>query len=218
MFVYLDPPDELSITGYQEGEVLTEGTRRNLKCIAVSGNPLPSLEWFAGGIKLDSAKVDKGEADSYVSSEILVTVDRADNAKKYECKGKNEANPDAPVTRSLRMSVEFPPRVLNITVSPPKPVEGESAVLTCVTDTSNPGVSIRWRHNGDILEATDSKSKPGPHGGLVTTNVLQIDVTTEHVGAEFTCEASHDNFTTTIRNTTVLTIKCKLFSFTFHII
>ena len=206
---YLDPPDDLTITGYLEGDVLAEGAERRIKCTAVSGNPLPTLEWFGGAVKLEDAVVDKGASDSYVSSEIVVKVDRSDNDKVYQCKGNNDANPDAPVTKSFKMSVEFPPRVLDINVNPEKPVEGESAVLTCVTDTSSPGVNLRWRYNGDILKATDSVAKPGPFGGIVTTNVLQIDVTTKHVGAVFTCEATHNRSQTTVHNSTVLTIKCK---------
>ena len=211
MLIFLDPPDDLSITGYSEGDVLPEGAERRIKCTAVSGNPLPTLEWSAGGEAIADAVVDKGASDSFVSSEITVKVDRTDNAKLYECKGKNEANPDTPVVKSFKMSVEYPPRVLSITVDPEKPVEGKSAVLTCVTDASNPNVTMRWRYNGEPMPATDSVTTAGPYGGLSTTNVLQIDVTTKHVGAVFTCEAEHAPSQTTVHNSTMLTIKCKYF-------
>ena len=207
--LFLDPPDDLSITGYSEGDVLPEGTQRRIKCTAVSGNPLPTLEWFAGDEAIKDAVVDTGASESFVSSEITVKVDRSDNDKVYECRGKNEANPETPVKKSFKMSVEFPPRILTINVDPENPVEGKSAVLTCVTDSSNPNVTMRWRHNGEALPATDSSIKAGPHGGLETTNVLQIDVTTKHVGAVFTCEAEHAPSETTVHNSTILTIKCK---------
>lgn len=152
---------------------------------------------------------DVGESDSYVSSEIFVKIDRSDNDKVYECRGVNEANPDTPVTKSFKMAVEFPPRILTITVDPEKPVEGKSAVLTCITDTSSPGVEMQWRYNGNILPSTDSVSRPGPFAGVVTTNLLHIDVTTKHVGAVFSCEAKHNPSMTTVHNSTVLTIKCK---------
>lgn len=202
----------MSITGYSEGDVISEGTEKRIKCTAVSGNPLPKLEWFAGGTKLENAAVDEGESESYISSEIHVKADRSDNGKVYECRGMNDANPDTPVTKSFKMSVEFAPRVLLISVDPEKPVEGKSAVLTCVTDSSSPGVTMQWRHNGNILPATDSVSNPGPFGGNVTTNLLQIDVTTQHVGAVFTCEARHEPSQTTIHNSTVLTVKCEYYN------
>ena len=203
----------MSITGYSEGDILPEGTERRIKCTAVSGNPLPTLEWTAGGEPIADAVVDTGASDSFVSSEITIKVDRTDNAKIYECRGKNEANPDTPVIKNFKMAVEFPPRVLTITVDPEKPVEGKSAVLTCVTDTSNPNVTMRWRHNGEVLTSTDSSTKEGPFGGVITTNVLQIDVTTKHVGAVFTCEAEHLASQTTVHNSTILTIKCKFYKF-----
>jgi hypothetical protein len=207
----LDPPDDLTITGHSAGDVLLEGTERKVQCTAVSGNPLPKLEWFAGDVKLENAVVEEGGAESYVSSEITVRVDRADNGRTYECRGTNDAIPDSPVKRAFRMAVEFPPRIVDISVAPENPVEGQSAVLTCRTDSSNPEVDLRWRHNGNLLPTTDSSSADGPFGGRVTTNVLQIDVTTQHVGAVFTCEARHNSTQSTVHNSTILSIKCELF-------
>ena len=193
---------------------MAEGAERRIKCTAVSGNPLPTLEWFAGDTKLANPTVDRGESEAYVSAEIRVTIDRSDNERVYECRGHNAANPKQPVTRRVNMTVVFPPRLLNITVSPAKPVEGEPAVLTCVTDTSRPGVTMRWRYNGELVDnstggISTELEQPGPYGGLVTTSKLSINVTTQHVGAVFTCEATHDPSQTTVHNSTVLTIKCK---------
>jgi hypothetical protein len=70
-------------------------------------------------------------------------------------------------------------------------------------------VDLRWRHNGNLLPTTDSSSADGPFGGRVTTNVLQIDVTTQHVGAVFTCEARHNSTQSTVHNSTILSIKCE---------
>ena len=205
-----DPPDDLTITGYTQGDVLLEGTERKVQCTAVSGNPLPKLDWFAGDVKVENAVVEEGGAESYISSEITVRVDRADNDRAYECRGINDAIPDSPVKRGFRMAVEFPPRVVDISVEPANPVEGQSAVLTCKTDSSNPAVELRWRHNGNLLPTTDSSAVAGPFGGKITTNVLQIDVSTQHVGAVFTCEARHNATQSTVHNSTILSIKCKI--------
>ena len=186
-----------------------EGTERRIKCTAVSGNPLPSLEWYRGGTYINATTTDRGESESYVSSEIHVKVSRTDNQLDYECRGQSEANPDNPVTKKISMTVQFPPHQLYISVEPENPVEGKSAVLTCKTDSSNHGVSLRWRYKGNLLPATDSVTRPGPFGGNTTTNLLHIDVTTEHVGAFYTCEAEHQASQTTVHNSTVLTIKCK---------
>ena len=54
--VFPDPPDELSITGYKQGDILQEGSLRRIKCTALSGNTASELEWFAGDKKLEGLK------------------------------------------------------------------------------------------------------------------------------------------------------------------
>ena len=107
--VFADPPDELSITGYKQGEILQEGSLRRIKCTALSGNPLPELEWFAGDKKVGGAKLEKAESGAFVTSEISIKVDRSDNGKSYECKAKSEATKE-PFRKSVALKVSFPPR------------------------------------------------------------------------------------------------------------
>ena len=42
-----------------------EGELRRLKCTALSGNPLPSLHWFAGGKIVEEGVTRFGHADAY---------------------------------------------------------------------------------------------------------------------------------------------------------
>ena len=60
--MFSDPPSSLSISGYKAGEELQEGSLRRLKCTALSGNPLPTLEWLAGNKKVEGAKIEKAES------------------------------------------------------------------------------------------------------------------------------------------------------------
>ena len=102
--VFSDPPEELSITGYKPGDVLQEGALRRIKCTALSGNPLPTLEWLAGNKKVEGAKIEKAESGTFVSSEISIKVDRSDNGKAYHCRAQNKAT-QKPFTKSIQLSV-----------------------------------------------------------------------------------------------------------------
>ena len=94
----------MSITGYKAGDVLLEGSLRRIKCTALSGNPLPRLEWFAGNKKVEGAKIEKAESGTFVSSEISIKVDRSDNGKTYRCRAQNKATRE-PFTKSVQLTV-----------------------------------------------------------------------------------------------------------------
>ena len=102
--LFSDPPSELSITGYSAGDVIREGALRRIKCTALSGNPLPGLEWLAGNKKVEGAKIEKAESGTFVSSEISIKVDRSDNGKTYHCRAQNKATRE-PFTKSVQLSV-----------------------------------------------------------------------------------------------------------------
>ena len=102
--MFSDPPSSLSISGYKAGDELQEGSLRRLKCTALSGNPLPTLEWLAGNKKVEGAKIEKAESGTFVSSEISIKVDRSDNGKAYHCKAQNKATQE-PFTKSIQLSV-----------------------------------------------------------------------------------------------------------------
>ena len=60
-----------------------------------------------------------------------------------------------------------------------------------------------------IIDATDSKVTEGENGGFVTTNMIQVDVETDHVGAVFRCEANHNATGKSVHNAVRLNVKCK---------
>lgn len=132
----------MSITGYKAGDVLLEGSLRRIKCTALSGNPLPRLEWFAGNKKVEGAKIEKAESGTFVSSEISIKVDRSDNGKTYYCRAQNKAT-QKPFTRSVQLSVSFPPSKIEIDVEPENPVVGNVAQLQCKTDSTSPQVKYQ---------------------------------------------------------------------------
>ena len=83
---------------------MAEGAVRRLKCTALSGNPLPQLEWVAGNKRIEAAKIEKAESGTFVSSEISIKVDRSDNGKTYRCRAQNKATRE-PFTKSVQLTV-----------------------------------------------------------------------------------------------------------------
>ena len=206
--VFADPPDELSITGYKQGEILQEGSLRRIKCTALSGNPLPELEWFAGNKKVGGAKLEKAESGAYVSLEISIKVDRSDNGKSYKCQAKSEAS-EEPFRKSVALKVSFPPRRVKVEVEPESPIVGKPAVLKCLTDSSNPDTQILWWYNGEQIHGSDSQTKVGIFGGSISSSLLHIDVTEAHINAEYKCEARHAATSKSISNTTKIGVQCE---------
>ena len=94
----------MSVTGYKQGDVLKEGSIRRIKCTALSGNPLPKLEWFAANKKVEGAKIEAAKSGTFVSSEISIKVDRSDNGKTYRCRAQNKATRE-PFTKSVQLTV-----------------------------------------------------------------------------------------------------------------
>lgn len=204
----LYPPDELSITGYKQGDILQEGSLRRIKCTALSGNPLPELEWFAADKKVEGAKIEKAESGTFVSSEISIKVDRSDNGKSYQCKAKSEAT-EEPFRKSVALKVSFPPTRVKVEVEPESPIEGNPAVLKCLTDSSSPDVEILWWHNGELVAGSESQTKAGKFGGSMTSSLLQIDVTEAHINSVYKCEARHTATSKSVSNTTKIAVQYK---------
>ena len=198
----------MSVTGYKQGEVLREGSIRRIKCTALSGNPLPKLEWFAGNKKVEGAEIEKAESGTFVSSEISIRADRSDNGKTYHCTARNKATKQ-PVIKSLQLAVSFPPRRVEIEVEPESPVVGSQAVLTCRTDSSSPGVSITWyRDNQTISEAAPVRTEEGQFGGVISTSRISTKVTEDHINSRYRCEASQPDTSHSVSNTSNIAVQC----------
>ena len=207
-FLLADPPDELSVTGYKQGDVLKEGSIRRIKCTALSGNPLPKLEWFAGNKKVEGAKIEAAKSGTFVSSEISIKVDRSDNLKTYHCTARNKAT-TKPVIRSVELTVSFPPTSVEIEVEPESPRVGTKAVLQCRTDSSSPGVSISWYRNNNIIPGAEATRTEGEFGGVVTTSWISTKVTEEQINSVYRCQVNHQETSNSISNKTRIGVQCE---------
>ena len=199
----------MSVTGYKQGEVLREGSIRRIKCTALSGNPLPKLEWFAGNKKVEGAKIEAAKSGTFVSSEISIKVARSDNGKTYQCTARNKATTE-PVSKSVQLTVSFPPKTVEIEVEPKSPKVGTKALVRCRTSSSSPGVSIAWYRDNNLLSgAQTARRTDGEFGGVITTSWISSKVTEDHINSVYRCEVNHRETSNSISNRTKIGVQCE---------
>lgn len=86
--VFVDPPSQPLLTGYNEGDVITSGSVKKLHCISTGGNPPPTMTWYKNGRKLNTiSKVQ----DAKVISELTILVNASDNNAIYNCEIQSPA-------------------------------------------------------------------------------------------------------------------------------
>ncbi|XP_077564218.1 nephrin-like [Haemaphysalis longicornis] len=181
------PPRAPVIIGYDEGTPIVANSIQRIKCVSIGGNPLPSVKWYKGSKEYSALSTVTG---SGVSSVLEIMAQPDDNQAMFHCKASNSATTE-PLTTSVRTTVLFPPKVVSITVVPQAPKEGDTVVLTCESDSSNPESNIRWERDGRALLGQHQSRVASQHGGKATRSRLRLNVTAADDGATFTCLASN---------------------------
>merc|ERR1719192_555026 len=204
----LYPPGAPSITGYRTGELVKEGDLRRLKCTALSGNPLPQLQWFAGGQVIEEGVTrETGASGTFVTAELALVVSRHDHQKLYECRAGNEAT-EVAVGSSVRLAVAFAPRQLHIHVAPDHPKVGVEATLTCRSSPANPPPKLTWFIAGQqVVTAGEGVEDAEEGGGSLAQAVLSLAVTEEHIAGLFKCEAKHAATSKSLFNVTKIDVQ-----------
>jgi len=206
----LYPPGAPTITGYRTGELVREGDLRRLKCTALSGNPLPTLQWFAGGhIVEEGVTRETGASGTFVSAELALLVAREDHQKLYECRAGNEAT-EVAVGSSVRLAVAFPPKNLHIRVTPDHPKVGVEATLTCEAGPANPPPKLTWFVAGQqVVAAGEGVEESEEGGGSIAQAVLSLPVSEAHIAGVFKCEAKHAETSKSLFNVTKIDVQYK---------
>ncbi|KAK9509902.1 hypothetical protein O3M35_004793 [Rhynocoris fuscipes] len=184
----LYPPGHPLITGYTKGAHIAAGTVQKISCISAGGNPLATLTWYKNDKKINSAtKV----TDKSVASEITILANVTDNEAIYKCEASNPAT-EIPLFETVQLSVHFPPEHVRIRKEPEELRAGTIATLTCDGSSSNPPAEMSWWRDGiSVTEGITNTSKPGLHGGVVSSIQLRLNVTPEIDGDMYTCQASN---------------------------
>lgn len=85
-----------------------------------------------------------------------------------------------------------PPEHVRIRKEPDELRAGTIATLTCDGSSSNPPAEMSWWREGiSVTDGIANSSKPGLHGGVVSSITLKLNVTPEIDGDVYTCQASN---------------------------
>ncbi|XP_053621013.1 nephrin isoform X1 [Plodia interpunctella] len=184
----LYPPSAPMITGYIPGSILAAGTVQKLACISSGGNPLATLTWFKNDKKIHS--ITK-RTDKSVSSEISILTNVTDNLAQYKCEATNSAT-EIPLFENVTLNVHFAPETVKVKAEPEELKLGIEATLHCDAASSNPPAVLSWWRNGIPVEGLPMQTKPGLHGGTVSTIELKLKIEKDMNGAIYTCQALNE--------------------------
>lgn len=172
------------------------------------------------------------------SAETNILVNSSDNEAIYKCEAHNSAI-DIPYFETLKLTVYCEYFTLEIPISdfllpctrknnenfhkflvPPlhavikrEPTifrAGSQGKLVCDVSSSNPEASLSWWMEGlAVTEGVTEYSRPGLHGGKVSTIELLLNLTAELDERKYTCQAINVPLQRSIDTVTKLDVQCK---------
>lgn len=199
------PPAKLTVTGYDESTPLVAGTVLKLMCTATSGNPLATLTWYKNDRKVLGTVRQRNHA---VSSELAMLVNASDNNAHVRCEATNSAT-EIPLLKVLVLKVYFPPERVKINREPQDFHAGQEGRIICESSSSNPAAEMSWWNNGIPVAGTRNSTKPGLHGGYVSSVELTLDLTVDKNGEVYTCEAKNTELGRSVHDATTLDVLYK---------
>lgn len=95
-------------------------------------------------------------------------------------------------------------------VRPDKLRPGQTATMTCESESSNPVSQLTWLRGSDhkILQSAGNSTVPGPFSGVVSKSTLLMEVTPELHGVVISCQANN-NIGPKIHDAVTLEVLCK---------
>uniref|UniRef100_A0A2K6G8U0 Nephrin n=1 Tax=Propithecus coquereli TaxID=379532 RepID=A0A2K6G8U0_PROCO len=186
------PAQKLWIEGPPEGQSHRAGTRVRLMCLAIGGNPDPSLTWYKDSrpvteprLPQEPRRVQLGSLEksgSTFSRELVLVTGPSDNQAKFTCKAGQ-------LSASTRLVVQFPPTNLTILANASALRPGEALNLTCVSISSNPPVNLSWDKEGERLEGVPAPPRSAPFKGSAAATSVLLRVSSRDHGHRVTCSA-----------------------------
>ncbi|XP_050530864.1 nephrin-like [Daktulosphaira vitifoliae] len=183
----LYPPGAPIIIDYSSGNPILSGVVHKMSCLSTGGNPLASIAWYRNDKKVQSAITSN---ENSVSADLSFLVNITDNDATYKCETTHPAL-QIPLIKTIKLDVQFMPDHLHVKQEPVHLKPGTRATLTCEATSSNPAVKMSWWHEGiPVTEGINSFSKPGLHGGKLSTIQMTVNVTPEVDETVYTCQAT----------------------------
>ncbi|XP_037676308.1 nephrin isoform X2 [Choloepus didactylus] len=186
------PAQKLWIEGPPESQNLRAGTRVRLVCLAIGGNPDPSLIWYKDLRTVTEPRqpqeprlVQLGgleKSGSTFSRELVLVAGPSDNQAKFTCKAGQ-------LSASTQLLVQFPPTNVTILANATALRPGDAVNLTCVSISSNPPVSLSWDKEGGRLEGVAAQPQRAPFKGSGAANSVLLRVSSRDHGHRVTCSA-----------------------------
>ncbi|XP_052617915.1 nephrin [Peromyscus californicus insignis] len=187
------PAQKLWIEGPPEGQYIRTGTRVRLVCLAIGGNPDPSLTWFKDSRTVSEPRqpqeprrrVQLGSLEksgSTFSRELVLVIGPSDNQAKFSCKAGQ-------LSASRQLVVQFPPTNLTILANSSALRPGDALNLTCVSISSNPPVNLSWDKEGERLEDVAAPPQSAPFKGSAASRSVFLRVSSRDHGHRVTCRA-----------------------------
>nr|XP_012630439.1 nephrin isoform X2 [Microcebus murinus] len=192
------PAQKLWIEGPPEGQSHRAGTRVRLMCLAIGGNPEPSLTWYKDSrtvteprlpqesrLPQEPRRVQLGSLEksgSTFSRELVLLTGPSDNQAKFTCKAGQ-------LSASTTLVVQFPPTNLTILANASALRPGDALNLTCVSISSNPAVNLSWDQEGERLEGVPAPPRSAPFKGSAAAKSVLLQVSSRDHGHRVTCSA-----------------------------
>ncbi|XP_066937768.1 irregular chiasm C-roughest protein-like isoform X2 [Macrobrachium rosenbergii] len=173
----------------------TAGMTVSLECESRGGRPAPEIQWvddsrresIRTGTTLTTDPMPDGKRVT-VRSRLSFTPRRAHHNSSITCLTSNQAL-TSPLTRTILMSVLFPPEV-RLEVRPPFLVEGDDANFICSAQANPSNISYRWFHQNFELENETSRT--------LTLHKISRDLHQDAIGCEVTNQVGTSKKTTTL--------------------
>ncbi|KAL1502300.1 hypothetical protein ABEB36_007466 [Hypothenemus hampei] len=201
----LYPPSQPFIHGYTEGTHVHAGTVQKISCTSSGGYPLAALTWYKNDKKIHSTIKT---TDKSVTAEITILTNVTDNEARYRCEAANSAT-EIPLFETITMSVYFSPETVRIRQQSEELKPYEEATLICDSSSSNPPAKLSWWREGIFVPGYQNYSKPGLHGGTVSTIELKVNVTEETNGIQYTCQALNEALERSVHDSITLKVLYK---------
>ncbi|XP_066098592.1 nephrin isoform X2 [Saccopteryx bilineata] len=186
------PAQKLWIEGPPARQPLRAGTRVRLVCLAIGGNPDPSLTWYKDSrtvteprVPQEPRRVQLGNLEksgSTFSRELVLITGPSDNQAKFTCKAGQ-------LSASTQLVVQFPPTNVTILANASALRPGDALNLTCVSISSNPPVNLSWDKEGEKLEGVTSPPRSAPFKGSAAARSVLLRLSSGDHGHRVTCRA-----------------------------
>nr|XP_040575461.1 hemicentin-1-like [Lepeophtheirus salmonis] len=134
--------------------IATEGQQLNLTCSSIGGSPTPQITWFnEGGTQSLEAEIIKGNDKDDPTYSILSIIPRkSDDQTSYFCSVWNRAlGQIQKLTNSIKLNVNYFPRIKVGPHNPYRIIKGGTAKLTCRVDSKPLVHKVRWMKRDQIL-------------------------------------------------------------------